>query len=470
MFTLYGHGHQKTCEGYTRRELLQVGTLGIGGLTLSSLLSASAQAANGGPLIKDKAVVLLNLQGGASHIETFDPKMTAPSEYRAMFGEVKTKLPGVTFGSHFPGLASWADRMAIVRCFQHGINVHEKAAHHVMAGGNPTGANMASVFARIAGMNSRRTGIPNATVIRPPAVGEQYKGLGRRFDRFAVNLGTLPSAFKPFDPSAGGEIVQNMKLRFSEDRLDDRRSLLARLDSFKRRVDGTDLLRGADRFEQQAFDVIMGGMSDAFDIGKEDPKLVARYDTGMFEIPQWLKKSKSSKESPSPIALGKQMLLARRLVEADCRFITVTSAGWDMHGNRNTFSMSEGMPLLGPAADKAVTAFLQDLEDRGLSEKVLLVITGDFGRTPRIEPSGGRGHWGDLCTLAFAGGGLPMGQVIGQSDRTAAIPNGGVVTSGNVFATIMGTLVDLAELRITSNIPTDITRYLNASKPIPQLM
>ncbi len=469
MFSIDTTGRHRTCEGVTRRELLQVGTLGLGGLTLSGLLSAKARAANGGPLVRDKAVVLLNLQGGASHIETFDPKMTAPSEYRAMFGEVKTKLPGVTFGSHLPGLAKWADRMAVVRCYQHGITTHEKAALNVMAGGNPTNSNMASVFARIAGTNSHRTGVPNATIVRPPAVGEEYRDLGRRFDRFAVNLGTLPPACKPFDPSAGGEVVQNMKLRIPTDRLDDRRSLLSRLDSFKRQVDGTDLLRGADRFEQQAFDIIVGGMSDAFDISREDPDLIARYDTGRFEIPRWLREAKSSKESPSPVALGKQMLLARRLVEADCGFVTVTSAGWDMHGNRNTFSIDEGMPILGPALDKAVTAFLEDLEDRGLSEKVLLVITGDFGRTPQIAESGGRGHWGELCPLVFVGGGLPMGQVIGQSDDRAAVPTGQVVTSANVHATIMGTLLDLAELRLDNSIPRDIADYLAASEPIPQL-
>jgi len=469
VFTLYSNRRHKTCEGSTRREFLQVGTLGFGGLTLSNWLSARAGASSGGSLIQDKAVVVLNLQGGASHIETFDPKMSAPSEYRAMFGEVKTNLPGVTFGSHFPGLASMADRMAIVRCFQHGISSHEKAAHHVMAGGNPTGANMASVLARIAGTNSRRTGIPNATVIRPPAVGREYRDLGRRFDKFAVHVGALPRAYEPFDPSSGSEMVQNMKMRLAEDRLGDRRALLARLDRFRRHADKTDMLSGADQFEQQALDIIVGGMSDAFDISKEDPRLVARYDTGSFEVPRWLAKSKSSKESPSPIALGKQLLMARRLVEADCRFITVTSAGWDMHGNRNTFSINEGMPLLGPAVDKAVTAFLQDLEERSLSEKVLLVITGDFGRTPRIEESGGRGHWGDLCTLVLAGGGLPMGQVIGQSDRIAAVPDGQVVSSANVCSTIMGVLVDLAELRIASDIPQPIVRYLTNNQPIPQL-
>ncbi len=466
MFTIYGSGLNKTCEGYSRRELLQVGTLGIGGLSLSSLLSAEARSASGASLIKDKAVVLLNLQGGASHIETFDPKMTAPAEYRAMFGDVKTKLPGVTFGSHFPGLATLADRMAIVRCFQHGISNHEPAAIHVMAGGNPSNTNMASVFARIAGTNSPRTGMPNSTILTPPAVGDEYQGIGRRFVGFISDTGTLPPAYRPLDPSGGSELMQNMELRIPQNRLDDRRTLLAGLDSFKRKVDGTDLLRGADQFEQQAFDVLAGGISSAFDLGKEPQKLIDRYDTSKFRLPPKLQKKS---RAASPNSLGKQMLLARRLVEADCRFVTVASVGWDMHGNPNNVSISNGMPVLGPALDKAVTAFLQDLEDRGLSEKVLLVITGEFGRTPQISETGGRGHWGDLCTLAFAGGGLPMGQVVGRSDRLAAAPEGEVVSTANVYATIMGTLIDLAELRVASDIPTDIVEYLNASEPIRQL-
>ena len=467
MFTLYGDDYQHTCEGYTRRELLQVGTLGIGGLSLSTLLSARADAANGAALVKDKAVVVLNLQGGASHIETFDPKMTAPVEYRAMFGDVPTKLPGVTFGSHFPGLASMADRMAVVRCYQHGISNHEPAARHVMAGGNPTGSNMASVFARIAGMNSRRTGIPTASIITPPAVGDEYQGIGDRFVGFVSDPGPLSDAYKPFDPSAGAEIVQNMKLTIPARRFEDRRSLLTRLDRFKRRVDETDSLGGADQFEQQAYDVIMGGMSDAFDVSREDPALIARYDTSRFRLPKELQKKR---RAASPDSLGKQMLLARRLIEADCRFITVPSVGWDMHGNQNNVSIKAGMPVLGPAADKAITAFLQDLEDRGLSDKVLLIITGEFGRTPQISETGGRGHWGDLCTLAFVGGGLAMGQVIGESDRVAGIPQGDVVTSANVFATIMSTLLDLGELRVTPSVPGDIASYLSDSQPIPHLV
>lgn len=466
MLSLLSSGSHRTCEGYSRRELLRVGTLGIGGLSLSKLLALKASAADGGPLVKDRAVVLLNLQGGASHIETFDPKMSAPAEYRAMFGEVKTKLPGVTFGSHLPGLASLADRLAIVRCFQHGISNHEPAARHVMAGGSPGGSNMASVFSRVAGTTSRRTGIPHASILTPPAVGDRYQGIGERFVGFVSDPGPLSSAYRPFDPSSGTEVLQNMKLRISENRLHNRRALLAGLDRFKRQVEGTGLLGGADQFEQQAFDVIAGGMSDAFDISREDPAVVARYDTSRFRLPPQLQKKR---RAASPNSLGKQLLLARRLVEADCRFITVPSVGWDMHGNQNNVSIRSGMPVLGPALDKAVTAFLEDLEERGLSEKVLLVITGEFGRTPQISESGGRGHWGDVCTLAFAGGGLPMGQVIGETDRLASAPAGEVVTAANMFATIMGTLLDPAELRITSGVPRDIASYLAASEPIRQL-
>jgi hypothetical protein len=447
-----------------------VGTLGIGGLTLSNLLSLGARAGTGRPLLKDKAVVLLNLQGGISQLESFDPKMLAPREYRSMFGEVKTKLPGVTFGSHFPGLAALADRMAVVRGFQHGIVSHEPASKHVMAGGAPSGSNMASVFARIAGANSPRTGMPHAAMLTPPSVGEEYAGLGVRFDDFANNLGGLAPAYKPFNPGAGGEIIDNMRLRISENRLGDRRNLLERLDGLKRRAEGTNLLAGADRFEQQAFDVITGGMSDAFDLSQEDPRVLARYDTSMFTVSDELRKRRRYAKEAPPIALGKQMLMARRLVEADCRFITVTSAGWDHHGNRNNFTIAEGMPLLGPAADKAVSAFVRDLEDRGLSEKVLLVITSEFGRTPLISETGGRGHWGDLCPLILIGGGLPMGQVIGHSDRRASVPEGQVVTTANLHATIMSTLLDLAEVRITPDIPTEILRHLNDSEPIPQLV
>jgi uncharacterized protein (DUF1501 family) len=467
MLTLLTGGYSRDCEGHTRREFLRVGTLALGGLTLPSLLAAKAQAASGNGYVKDKAVVVLFLQGGPTHIETFDPKMTAPAEYRAMFGEIPTSLPGVTIGSHFPNLARLADKMAIVRSFQHGISSHAPASEFVISGGNPTKASMGSIYSRIAGTTNPVSGIPTNTVLTPPAAGEKYKGLGAQTDR-VTSIGTLPAAYKAFDPSAGGQIIENMKLRLPMDRLDDRRNLLSQLDGIKREADAGGALQGADKFQQQAFDVILGGVSEAFDLSKEDPKTVERYDTGRFEIPKNVLAKKTNVPGQSPIALGKQMLMARRLVEAGCGFVTVTSAGWDMHGN--AFGINDGMPILGPSVDRAAGAFIEDLHERGLSDKVLFIITGEFGRTPRINTKGGRDHWGNLCTLAMSGGGLRMGQVIGGSDRTASVPATDPVSAKDLLATVMHTLFDIGELRVTSGIPADIARLVTDGYPIPQLL
>lgn len=227
-----------------------------------------------------------------------------------MFGEVKTSLPGVTFGSHFPQLASIADKLSIVRSFSHGVGSHQTASELVAAGGNPTKATMGTIYSRVAGGSNTKTGIPNNVILAPPAAGDKYKGLGGPSSR-VTNIGSLPAAYKAFDPSSGGNLIDNMKLQLAGDRLDDRRVLLTQLDGIKREVDATGVLSGADRFQQQAFDVIVGGVSEAFDLSKEDAKLVERYDTSMFEIPAWLKKKKSNVPGQSPIALGKQMLMKR---------------------------------------------------------------------------------------------------------------------------------------------------------------
>jgi uncharacterized protein (DUF1501 family) len=466
MLTIYGDGKSRNCEGVSRRELLRIGTLGIGGLALPSLLQLKSQASEYS-LVRDKSVVLLFLQGGPTHIETFDPKMSAPSEYRAMFGEVPTVLPGVTFGSHFPKLASLADRMAVIRSYSHGISSHGTASQHVAAGGNSTGATMGTLYSVVAGTSNPRTGIPMNTVLAPPAAGDQYKGLGAQTSR-VTSIGTLPKAYQAFDPSSGGQIVENMKLRLAQDRLDDRRNLLSGLDRIKREADSNGSLEGADKFQQQAFDVILGGVSDAFNLSKENPETIARYDTGEFEIPPKLKKKKSNVPRQSPIALGKQMLMARRLVEAGCGFVTVTSAGWDMHGN--AFGINDGMPLLGSAVDKAASAFLEDIAARGMSDDVLLVITGEFGRTPRINKKAGRDHWGNLCTLALSGGGLKMGQVIGQSDRNVGKPAADPVSSEDLRATIMNTLFDVGQLRIDPSVSSDVARVITGGQPIKNLM
>ena len=463
------NGSSRRRRRVSRRELLRVGFSAVGGLTLPGLLRARAQAASLGLAVKDRSVVILNLQGGPTQFETFDPKMSAPQEIRSITGEVKTSLPGVTFGGTFPRLAVLADKMAVVRSYAHGISSHGPAAKHVMAGGNPTGAMMGVLFASVAGLTNPATGMPQNVLITPGAVGKQYKELYASPDRVS-QTGKLSPVYKPIDPSAGSEIIENMRLHVPGNRLDERRRLLSQLDSLRRQVDARGVLESVGQFQQQAFDVLMRGVADAFDLSQEDPKLVDRYDTGAFEPGDAVKKRNEYAAQFSPVALGKQMLLARRLCESGCGFVTVTCGGWDMHGGGKEFTMADGLASLTPAVDKAVSAFIEDVDRRGLSEKILLVITGEFGRTPRINKNGGRDHWGNLCTLAFVGGGLQMGQVVGRSDRTASRPTSDPISSAGVLATIMHSLFDIPELRLVPGLSPEVTQIITGGQPIRELI
>ena len=465
MLTICGNPRSR-CT--TRREFLRIGTSGLGGLTLAGLLASRADAQTS-TTATGRSVVVLNLQGGPSQFETFDPKMTAPAGIRSITGEVQTSLAGVTFGGSLPQLARLADRMAIVRSYRHGISSHGPAAMHVMAGGNPTGAMFGALFARVAGLTHPTSGMPQNMLVTSRAAGPQYKHLYSNVERVS-QTGTLPGAYRPFDPSAGGEIIDNMRLHLKGDRFDDRRALLRDLDQFRKGAEAGSRLGATDQFRQQAFDVLVRGVADAFDMSREDPKTVARYSTEHLEPSEGVKKRNSYAAQFSPVTLGRQMLMARRFCEAGCGFVTVTCGGWDMHGGGKEFTMADGIASLTPAVDRAVSAFLEDLEQRGLSERILLVITGEFGRTPRINKNGGRDHWGNLCTLAFAGGGLKMGQVIGRSDRNAAEPASQPITSGQVLATVMHTLFDVGRVRLQAEVPADVVRAISADAPIRELV
>ena len=467
MLTLYSDDLTRNCEGFGRREILRIGTLGLGGLTLTNALGLEHSGH-----VKDRSVVILNMQGGPSQFETFDPKMEAPSETRSVFGEVKTNLSGIRFGSHFEKLAKMADRMAVVRSYRHGISDHAKAAMHVAAGGNPTGACMGSLYSRVAGITNPDNGMPSNTLIVPAAVEPKD---ARRFNSVPsriANTGKLSKVFSAFDPSAGGEVLDDMKLKVSQDRINDQLSLVSSLDKFKRQLDSSDAIHQASSIQQQAVDVLMNGVGEAFNFTKENPRLIERYDTSNFDVPKPAvdrRKNKDAIRGHSPISLGKQMLLARRLCEAGCRFITVSSPGWDMHG-AHEFAITDGMPVLGPAVDKAVSAFIDDINERGLSEKVLLVITGEFGRTPKINNKGGRDHWGNLCPLVFVGGGLKMGQVIGESDKKGSEPITNPITSNDLLGTIMHSLFDLGKVRTLANLPRDVQDAISSGNPIRELV
>ncbi|MFO0866834.1 MAG: DUF1501 domain-containing protein [Gemmataceae bacterium] len=472
MFSLVDSQPSRGAHGrLQRREFLRVGSLALaGGLALPKLLAARAAAAEEAvPMVRDKSVVFLFLQGGPSQLETFDPKMSAPREYRTMTGEVQTKLPGVTFGGTFPQMASIADKLAIVRSFASGNGDHQD--YLSVAGGNSLKVPMGTLYSRIAGTNHPTTGMPSNVLVAPEAVDAETR-LGSNFETESLNKlvaasQNLGASYAYFDPSGGGELRRNLELQLPRSRFDDRRSLLRQLDTFRRSVESTRAIENATVFEQQAYDVIVNGISQAFDLSREDPRVVQRYDTARCfdnaEVQRWGDMRRSSN------MLGKQMLMARRLCEAGCGFVTVVDAGWDMHSNENSPKHLGGMYWLGPQVDHAVTAFLEDVEARGLSDKILLVISGEMGRTPNINRGGGRDHWGDLTPLVLAGGGLKMGQVIGRSDDRGGRPTTERYTPNRLMATVMHTLFDVNQLRVAPNLPKNIVDTLGAVAPIREL-
>lgn len=393
------------CEGTNRRDFLRVGALGAGALGLPQLLKARAASAAEGKSTKNTSVVWLWLGGGPTHVETFDPKLTAPVEYRSTTGEAATPIPGISVGGTFPKIAAVGDKMAFVRSFAHTNSGHGGGTHWVMTGydnrgidngGLPSRPGMGAIISKYRGPNNLRTGLP--TYVRLGRIGSD----GPAF---------LGAANGPFD--SGGQARRNMTLAVDRDRLGHRRNLLKGLDSLNRQVDQTRLMEGLDAFEQQAFNLVLGKSQEAFDIKKEDPKVVERYGRG----------------------LGQQLLLARRLCEAGCGFVTMQYGGWDMHGR-----IANSMKSRSPQMDQAVSAFIEDVHQRGLSDDILLVITGEFGRTPKVNKNAGRDHWAPLSTLALAGGGLKMGQTVGESAPKVDVPKSEPIRPQDLMATVFHVL------------------------------
>lgn len=399
MLTLFGRSRAHQCIGKCRRDFLKIGALGASGFSLVDLLRCRAAAETA--TTKETSVVWLWLGGGATHVETFDPKMTAPAEYRSVVGEVPTSLPGVTIGGLFPRIAALADHVTFVRSFAHENSGHGGGTHYVMTGYDfpPADQGLAavkpslgSIAARYRGVNNMHTGLP--TYVRLSGI-------------YADGSTWLGAAHNPFDIS--GDSRNNLILREGLDRVSDRRSLLHGLDRVNREIDRSGLMTGLDGFEAQAFNMVLGRSKEAFDMDREDPRLQAKYGPG----------------------LGEQLLLARRLCEAGTGFVTLHFGGWDMHGQ-----IEAGCKNLCPQVDRAVSAFIDDVAQRGLSQRILLVITGEFGRTPRINGGAGRDHWAPLSTLALAHGNLRQGQVVGESSAKVEVPKSAPIKPQDLMATV----------------------------------
>ncbi|MBM4073435.1 MAG: DUF1501 domain-containing protein [Planctomycetes bacterium] len=464
MLSIIDQGYAANCQGLVRREFLRIGSLGLGGLTLPGLLAARARANSSGSSTH-KSVVLLFLQGGPTQHETWDPKPSAPVQYRTLVDTIRTAQPGVTFSSYFPQLARAAGDVAVVRSFASGNGGHTYEA--VTTGGNAAQASMSAVYAHLAGTTNPANGLPANMLVLPEAAQEGLR-LGGNFETQALPTLTQPGHLGPqyaaFNPAGGSQLRQSMTLTMPRERFDNRRELLAGLDTLRREIDNHGYLERLDRYQQQAFDVITRGIRDVFDLGKEDQRVVARYDTsGLFRLEdatRWYDMKRASN------LLGKQMLLARRLCEAGCGFVTVSDCGWDMHANENSPRNMEGLRWLAPQVDHAVTAFLEDVKARGLSDQILLIVTGEMGRTPRLNRNGGRDHWANLTPLLIAGGGLRMGQVIGRSDSIGDRPTTTPYRPANLFATVMRFLFDVGQLRLR----TDINRDIKAAMENPPVI
>jgi hypothetical protein len=457
-------------DRFNRRSFLKVGSLALGGLSLTNLLQAKAHAVDTRrPVLKDRSVIFLFLHGGPSQIETFDPKMTAPAEIRSATGEVRTRIPGVTFGGTFPKLAALADKVSIVRSYVPGDGNHDIKP---VVGRDTLGANLGSIYARIAGRNHPETGMPTNVLLLPRSVDPSTQAGTQSFGRFN-STGMLGAGYAPFDPSTGSTLQSDMRLALPMDRLNDRRSLLHQLDQVQWQLAEGRMVEGMDRVREQALTTVLGGVADAFDLSKEDPRVVAAYDTSELVKPQNIDRRWNNYNNyvDNAKTLGKLLLLARRLCERGAGFVTVTTNFvWDMHADVNNAPVGEGMGYMGVPLDNALAAFIEDVEARGLSDKILLVACGEIGRTPRLNRQGGRDHWGNLAPLLVSGGGLRMGQVIGRSNASAGEPASSPIRIQNVIATILHSVFDMGEVRLIPGLPREIAQTMTGWEAIDGLI
>jgi hypothetical protein len=407
------HTSGSPCRGPSRRALLRAGLYGTIGLGLDQLLQLRALAGQGGTAAAEKPAkncILVWLAGGPSHIDTFDPKPDAPAEIRGAFEAIETSVPGVRISEVFPILALLMDKVTLVRSVTSPEMDHDRAAHHLLTGYRPSPAlvypTYGSVVAKV--REARRSALPPHVAV-PDAPAFATSGyLTPAYDPFAV-LG---------DPNAPSFRVRDLTPpdRLTLDRLRRRRDMVKALDGFARDVSETPLTSSRDQFTDRAYDLLTSSAAQAaFKISDEPEEVRASYG-----------------RTP----LGQSCLLARRLVEAGVSFVTVNDRrppiGWDTH--QQNFPMIKN--VLAPPLDQALGALLIDLDQKGLFDRTLVVMMGEFGRTPKINPNAGRDHHGRANFALLAGAGLPKGLVLGRTDAKADSPVERPVTPADLAAVI----------------------------------
>ncbi len=396
----------RTCDGMKRRDFLKAGALGMGGLSLANYL----QLAHAGKVATDapaKAAIFVNLTGGPTHLDTFDMKPDAPAEYRGLFNPTKTNVDGVEFCEHLPKLAKCADKFAILRGVSHTLAAHRLGREYVNTGNRPLpsleypglGAVVAKELTAPADLPPF-VAVPN-TIQDPGYLGVRYA---------ALSTGASPKKGEAFS-------VRGISLRngLTVNEVEKRKNLLKDLDTtFQGVAKQSQLIDGLDQFGKLAHSMITSKRStEAFDISKESPAFADKFGDESF---------------------GASCLLGIRLVEAGVRFVTLNVGGWDTH--RDNFPRLKDNLL--PSLDQGLSALFTGLEERGLLDSTVVFVTGEFGRTPKIndksEP-GGRDHYPRCMFMLMAGGGVQGGQVVGKSDDKATLPANDVITPDDAAAT-----------------------------------
>ena len=446
----------------TRRDFLRVGGL-AGGLAGVPDLVRAAEAHPAA--LRDRSVIFVFMHGGPSQFETFDPQDDGPAHARSLTGRIATSVPGVSFGATFEQLAKRAHLFNVVRSFVTGDGNHDIKP---VVGKQTLGANIGSLYSRVAGVVRPTSGVPTNAALFPQAVLPSAQPAVRQFGDF-TSAGELGPAYAPIVPGSGaGGFLDDMRLHLSQERLLDRRSLLSTVDQGRRWLDAANV--GESR--GLAFDLLLRGASEAFDLDREDPRTVARYDTAPHFQPDRISKKWNNHKNYADHGqtLGRLLLLARRLCERGCGFVTVTTSFvWDMHADVNNATMVEGMGYVGAPFDHALSALIDDIEARGLRDKILVVCCGEMGRTPVVNSNGGRDHWGGLAPLLLYGGGLAAGRVVGRSTRDGGQPASDPVTIPDLVSLLLGALVDPAEVRLIDGLPRALHDVLGRGRPIAGL-
>jgi len=448
------------CDGLSRRSFVQLGVAGMASVGLPELLKAKEVSAETSGQKKSTSVILMWLDGGPSHLDLYDLKPEAPLETRGIWNPIKTNVPGFEISELFPLQAQVADKFSLVRSLHHDTGDHFAGAHRMLTTKDMgvSGANTASKFPGLGSivareLGPRRRGMPayisvpmaHSVGLVPGYFGGHF--LGNQFDPFTTQG----------DPNGASFKIQNLDLveGLSIERLENRRALQNQLDTIPRLADRLGKFGTLDQFDQDAFEFVSGTQArQAFDIGAEDPRTRDKYGRT-----HW----------------GQCTLLARRMVEAGATFVTVQFSGWDHH-----WDLKSGMENYLPQVDRAVYALLDDLSQRGLWESTLVVLCGEFSRTPRMNDGGnggppgsmgtpGRDHWGNSMFCLLGGGGVKGGQIVGSTDRLGTAPATRPVTPANIHATIYQVLGIDPGLHIFDHAgrPTPV---LEDPTPIPELL